>query len=263
MREAVDTLIVIPNQHLFKLADRSINFKNAYHKVDDVLRHAVQAITDLINTNGYMNIDFADVRTAMREQGDALMGIGLGSGEKRAIDAAVNAMNNPLLEDCNIAGAHNIIINITSGKEGVSMPEVQEIVDKIAADADEDVVLKYGIVEDDTVGDDIQVTVVATGFQSSIQRIPFAQGNLAQGSAAQAAAEAKNAAKKSDALFSSAEWDNILLSTKPDKGGGQAALFGRGFDKFDKDDIDIPTVLRERKFTLVQNEGMELRRKEA
>jgi cell division protein FtsZ len=256
MREAVDTLIIIPNEHLLKLADRSINFKHAFHKVDDVLRHAVQAITDLIQTSGMMNVDFADVKTAMRDQGDALMGIGVGKGEKRAIDAATNAMNNPLLEDSSIAGAHHIIVNISSGSEAVSLPEVQEIMNKIKADADDDCVVKFGLVEDDSLTDEVQVTLIATGFLRAVK--PLSISGRQQ--AALEAEQAEKAAKKNDNIFSVDEWSDVIGSTKslqkparvpggsayPQSTyavpGAYASAFGKAGDE---EDLDLPTVLRE------------------
>jgi cell division protein FtsZ len=239
MREAVDTLIVIPNQHLFKLADRSINFKNAFHKVDDVLRNAVQSISDVIVEAGYMNIDFADVRTAMRDQGDALMGIGFGSGEKRALDAAANAMNNPLLEENNITGARHILINITAGQD-FSIPEYEEIVRLVSAEAADDAIIKAGIVAKDTMDDKIQVTVVATGFNSRVVRMPSLEEREGQ------------AALQTGDLFTSDEWDKVITGARrptpsPGFGVGRYPKSGRSYTGFSEEDIDVPTVLRERR----------------
>ena len=112
LRQNVDTLVVIPNQHLLNLVDSKQTIKDAFVMADDVLRRAVQGIADIITKNGLVNIDFADVRSTMAGQGDALMGVGTGSGENRAVDAATNAINNPLLEDSHIEGATRILVNI-------------------------------------------------------------------------------------------------------------------------------------------------------
>jgi cell division protein FtsZ len=244
MQEAVDSLIIIPNQMLFRLADRSINYKNAFHKVDDVLRNSVQSISDMIVKNGFMNIDFADVKTAMRGQGDALMGMGVGKGDKRACDAANNAMNNPLLEEASIAGARHILVNITAG-EDFSIPEYDEIVKLITAEADPDALIKAGIVEDHTVTDEVRVTVVATGFQPKIIKTGLG-------------ADAPETVKKTGELFTVAEWDNVLTGAKRSAlpsannmyaggGYGRGVYAGRGFRD---DDIDVPAILRERKFAV-------------
>lgn len=166
LREAVDTLIVIPNQHLLKLVDRRTPIKQAFIMADDVLRQAVQGISDLITHPGIINIDFADVKTTMEGQGDALMGIGTGEGDNRAVDAATNAINNPLLEDSHIEGANHILINVT-GNEDMTLLEVEEIVKIVTANADPDALIIYGTATDNALGDKVSVTVIATGFTSS------------------------------------------------------------------------------------------------
>jgi len=169
LREAVDTLIVIPNQHLLKLVDRRTPIKQAFVIADDVLRQAVQGISDLITHPGLINIDFADVKTTMEGQGDAIMGIGTGTGDNRAVDAATNAINNPLLEDSQIEGANHILINIT-GNDEMTLLEVEEIVKIVTANADPDALIIYGTTTDSTLGESISVTVIATGFISSKYR---------------------------------------------------------------------------------------------
>lgn len=176
LRKSVDTLIVIPNQHLLKLVDRRTPIKQAFIMADDVLRQAVQGISDLITHPGVINIDFADVKTTMEGQGDAIMGIGTGEGDNRAVDAATDAINNPLLEDSHIEGANHILINVT-GNEDLTLLEVEEIVKIVTANADPDALIIYGTATDNTMGDTISVTVIATGFisstyHSSTDRIP-------------------------------------------------------------------------------------------
>jgi cell division protein FtsZ len=164
MRDAVDTLIIIPNQHLFKIVERSTPLPQAYLIADDVLRQGVQGISDLITQTGMVNVDFADVESTMKGQGDALMGIGYGSGENRAIEAARNAIENPLLEDTSIEGATHILVNITA-TEALSLVEVDEAINAVRAKADAGAEIIHGIRLDPELGDKIRVTVIATGFQ--------------------------------------------------------------------------------------------------
>ena len=166
LRESVDTLIIIPNENLMKIIDRKTPFREALLIADDVLRQGVQGISDLITKEGLMNIDFADVKTIMSGNGDALMGIGSGRGENRAIDAATNAINNPLLQDESIEGAKGILVNVTAGSD-FSLSEFQEVLQIITSSADRNVLTITGSVIDDTLEDEIKVTVVATGFAPS------------------------------------------------------------------------------------------------
>ena len=166
LRQNVDTLVVIPNQHLLNLVDSKQTIKDAFVMADDVLRRAVQGIADIITKNGLVNIDFADVRSTMAGQGDALMGVGTGSGENRAVDAATNAINNPLLEDSHIEGATRILVNIYAA-EMPSTVEVNDIMEIVTANANPDVETIHGITVDETdesMKDKITVTVIATGF---------------------------------------------------------------------------------------------------
>jgi cell division protein FtsZ len=164
LREEVDTLIVIPNEHLFKMTDRETPAPQAYFQADDVLRQGVQGISDLITKTGLINTDFADVESTMKGQGDALMGIGIGSGKDRGKDAATRAIDNPLLEDTSIVGATRILVNI-AGPETISLVEVKEAMDIIRAKADPEVEIIHGVLIDPELGDNIRVTVIATGFQ--------------------------------------------------------------------------------------------------
>ncbi|MDR0456973.1 MAG: cell division protein FtsZ [Treponema sp.] len=177
LRDAVDTLIVIPNENLFKIVDRKTSIPLAFSYANDVLRQAVQGISDLITKTGLVNVDFADVESTMKERGDALMGIGTGNGDNRAKDAAESAIANPLLEDINIEGASRLLVNI-SGPENISLVEVSEIMNTIKAKADPDVEIIYGIITDPELGEDVKVTVIATGFQN--RTIMTAQGGETQ-----------------------------------------------------------------------------------
>lgn len=172
LREHVDTLITIPNQHLLKIVEKNTPIKEAFLVADDVLRQGVQGISDLITKQGEINIDFADVKTIMRGKGDALMGIGRASGENRAIDAATQAINNPLLEDANIDGARGMLVNVLGGS-GLNLSEYEEIMQFITrnADPDADIISGFGI--DESLGDEVVVTVVATGFPAAANSRTF------------------------------------------------------------------------------------------
>jgi len=159
----VDSLIVIPNQNLLKILDKRTPIKQAFFEADDVLRQGIQGISEVITKSGLVNLDFNDVRTTMEGMGDAIMGIGVGSGENRATEAATQAIQNPLLEDSCIDGAKNILINITSS-EDVSIHEVDEVVQIVKSAADSFVNVFYGHIIDSDMEDKMSVTVIATGF---------------------------------------------------------------------------------------------------
>ncbi len=168
LRGNVDTLIIIPNQHLLKIVERRTPIKEAFLMADDVLRQGVQGISDLITKPGEINIDFADVKTIMSGQGDALMGVGLGEGDNRAVDAATNAINNPLLEDARIEGAKGILVNVTGGSD-FSLTEYEEVLNIITANAADDALIIAGSAVDELMDDEVKVTVIATGFKSHHQ----------------------------------------------------------------------------------------------
>lgn len=166
LKEHVDTLIVIPSQNLLKIVDKKTPLTEAYLIADDVLRQGIQGISELITESGLVNLDFADVKATMENQGDAIMGIGEGTGNTRAVDAATAAINNPLLEDCNIEGATRVLVNIRGSKD-IALAEVEEVIKIITQNSDPQVLLKYGTVIDDSDDGKITVTVIATGLPSS------------------------------------------------------------------------------------------------
>ncbi len=161
LRENVDTLIVIPNERLLTVVDEKTTMVEAFQLADNVLRQGVQGITDLITIPGLINLDFADVRTIMHNSGSALMGIGTASGENRAVAAANEAITSPLLEE-SIDGATGILLNITGGKE-LGLFEVNAAAEVVASAADSSANIIFGSVVDDTLGDAIRITVIATG----------------------------------------------------------------------------------------------------
>ncbi len=162
LREVVDTLIVIPNEKLLAMVERRTTILEAFREADNVLRQGVQGITDLITIPGLINLDFADVRTIMSDAGSALMGIGTAGGENRAADAAKGAISSPLLEE-SVEGATGILLNITGGRE-LGLFEVNEAAEIVQGAADPNANIIFGTVTDETMGDEVRVTVIATGF---------------------------------------------------------------------------------------------------
>lgn len=163
LKSSVDTLIVIPNQRLLSIAAKTTTMLEAFHKADEVLLQAVRGISDLIITPGLINLDFADVRTVMAEMGLALMGASTATGENRAIEAAQRAISSPLLEDISIQGARGVLINITGGPD-LCLHEVNEAASMIQEEAHDDANIIFGAVIDETMMDEIRITVIATGF---------------------------------------------------------------------------------------------------
>jgi cell division protein FtsZ len=162
LRDEVDTLIVIPNDRLLSISDRSISILDAFRSADQVLLSGVQGITDLITTPGLINLDFADVKSVMNGAGSALMGIGSARGEARAIRAAEMAVSSPLLE-ASIDGAHGVLLSIAGGSD-LGLFEVSEAAELVASSAHPDANIIYGTVIDDALGDEVRVTVIAAGF---------------------------------------------------------------------------------------------------
>jgi len=162
---AVDTLITIPNERLLMVAGQKTTMLDAFRKADDVLLNAVRGISDLITIPGLINVDFADVKTIMSNMGRALMGTGRAGGERRAIEAAQQAISSPLLEDVSITGATGILINITGGPD-LTLYEVNEASTLIQEAAHEDANIIFGSVIDPSIGDELRITVIATGFDA-------------------------------------------------------------------------------------------------
>jgi cell division protein FtsZ len=163
MRNVTDTLMVIPNERIFTIVDEKTPIEDAFRIVDDVLRQAVQAISDVITTPGEINVDFADVKTIMQGAGEALMGIGEGSGPDRAVSAARKAISSPLLEDISIDGAKGVLVNIT-GNHSTSIAEVRDAMTLIKESVSPEAHVFYGQVIDPNLDDRIKITVIATGF---------------------------------------------------------------------------------------------------
>jgi cell division protein FtsZ len=226
MREAVDTLIVIPNEHLMKIVDRKTPIKEAFKMADDVLRQGVQGISDVITIQGDINIDFADVKTIMKDMGDALMGVGVGSGDGRAEMAAASAIENPLLEDSSINGAKKILVNITGGDD-VTMVEYEEVFNYISRNADPEALIINGQATDPAMGDKIQVTVIATGFLNENIRI------------ARDREQNVSKAEKSD-YMGPKEFDDYIKGS----GGTAASQIYLSPRKYQDEDLDTPAYIR-------------------
>jgi len=236
MRGAVDSLIVIQNQKLLSLVDKKTPVKEAFARADDILRQGIQSISELILKPGLINMDFADVKNTMYEQGDSLMGVGTASGDKRAEEAALQAVENPLLEDITIVGAQRILVNI-SGDDSLALSEIEEVVRIITEKADPDARIKAGAVLNNELGDNLQVTVIATGFRTNIVTI-------------ETAASVNNSAQVRDVL-SYDEWNSVTNRSsraKPDY------LAHRNYQE---ENLDVPTIYR---FPIDETDaGMELK----
>ena len=250
LREEVDTLIVIPNQYLLKIVERRTPIREAFLMADDVLRQGVQGISDLITEPGEINIDFADVKTVMKGNGDALMGIGIGTGDNRAVDAATNAINNPLLEDAKIEGARAILVSVTGGSD-LCLSEFEEVLKIITASADRQALIIAGTSINGSLEEQIKVTVIATGFNRAKQKT--------------VRPEAAQDDQKAD-IISYDEWIKMRKGGAaspagvPAAGQGPAGAPAAGPGDFlvgrnsKEADLNVPTVLREKKY-LHQGDG--------
>jgi len=230
LKKVVDSLILIPNDRLSGLAGKTMGILDAFKPADDVLRQAVQGISDLITTHGMINVDFADVQAAMSERGMAMMGIGRAEGENRACEAARQAISSPLLEDIDISGAKGVLVNI-SGSSSMTMDDYQEVANIIHEKVHEDANIFIGLVINEELGDRIQVTAIATGFGASFDKTRRPTEELTQTSA-----------------FGSSRADldipTIIRNQQQDK--PRSMRSGIAFVSNEDDEYDIPTFLRKR-----------------
>ncbi|MDR1444760.1 MAG: cell division protein FtsZ [Treponema sp.] len=228
LRDAVDTLITIPNQQLLNMVDRKTPLVQSYLIADDVLRQGVQGISDLITQPGLVNIDFADVESTMKNQGDALMGIGFGAGENRAAEAARKAIDNPLLEATTIEGATRILVNV-AGNADLSLMELDEVINIIRNNADPNVVVIHGVTLDPKLEDNLRVTVVATGFSS-------------KNSQHEKSGAAGEPVKPRETDFIDInEWQKIRDRSTVK----QADFLSRRNGAYSEEDLDVPAVIRQ------------------
>jgi cell division protein FtsZ len=212
LRQHVDSLIVIPNERLLNILDKSTNAFAAFDKPNEVLYEATRGIADIITIEGLINVDFADVRAVMNQSGEALMGCGIASGENRAIEAAQKAISSPLLEGVNIKGAKSVLLNVT-GSSSMTMQEINEGNNVIFEAAGEEANVIFGVVKKEEMNDYISYTVIATGFDS-----------------ARGSATARTIATRKSS------------STKLPENLNSGFLFGQS--NVDSDDLDVPTILR-------------------
>ncbi len=254
LRKQVDTLILIPNQYLLKVAENNTPIKQAFLMADDVLRQGVQGISELITEPGEINIDFADVRTVMKGKGDAIMGIGLGEGANRAVDAARQAINNPLLENAKIDGAKSVLVNLTAS-DGLTLQEYQDVVEMITENCDQDALIIAGQAYNPDLGDKVKVTVVATGFERETVSVDIPEfekpkkrfdqflnssdnkiSQPSQGSLGQAGTTPDKAQRKPEEVISVNRWQDL-----------QQQLGRRQSQNSGSNDYSFPAILRYQK----------------
>jgi cell division protein FtsZ len=260
LKEKCDTLITIPNDRLREVVDKKTSILDAFRVVDDVLRQGVQGISDLITVPGLINLDFADVKTIMRDAGSSMMGIGIGTGDNRAVEAARAAVSSPLLE-VNITGARGILFNVTGGSD-LGLFEVNEAAEVIKEAADPEANIIFGTVIDDRMRDEVKVTVIATGFDAT--RKPRAPGRAVTASADVATGIEAALDERSREILAEIERDRAerqaledqMPEASPFAAGDRAAartserqaipVRSGGLDRpsSGEADLDIPTFLR-------------------
>ena len=231
LAEVVDSLVVIPNDRLLGLAGKNMSILDAFKPADDVLRQAVQGISDLIITEGLINVDFADVRTVMSNRGMAMMGIGVAEGERRAFEAANAAISSPLLEEIDISGAMGVLVNI-SGASNMTMEEFEEASTIIHEKVHEDANIIVGLVIDEELGDKIKITAIATGFGDNFKGKRPVTDEITRN------AQAMLRSNKVD--FDVPTIVRNQQKTQPRMATASRDLFG------DDEQFDIPTFLRKR-----------------
>ncbi|HEX9984380.1 MAG TPA: cell division protein FtsZ [Thermoanaerobaculia bacterium] len=272
LRDTVDTLITIPNERLLNFVERGTSLSDAFKIADDILRQAVQGISDLITVPGEINLDFADVKTIMHGMGMALMGTGVSQGEHRAVEAAQRAISSPLLEEASIEGAKGVLINVTGGPD-MTLFEVHEAASIIQEAADEEANIIFGTVIDPKMKDEIKVTVIATGFDAATKGLLNTRGESLSSSAAprvpqppqpRPSAHSSHSSHQSHPVSSHAAqiaaqheepapapqigaegeiYDPPFFRrgfTRPDGSGGWGPMASNDFGN----DLDIPTVIR-------------------
>jgi cell division protein FtsZ len=234
LREVVDAIIILPNQYIYKTINSETPYTVALKSADEVLRQGIQGITDLITKTGLINPDFSDVDAIMRGQGDAIMGIGLASGENKAVTAAANAIDNPMLEDTSIEGATKLLINISGGME-ITAGEVDAAIRHIVSKVDVNVESKQGFCIDPSLEDQIRVTVIATGFKGgAIHTVEKEPIDIKTG--------------EDTSFIKYEEWDTIREKTKR----FQSSIPPRNYHDVD---LEVPTVIRERQNDAEHNEA--------
>ncbi len=233
LKEHVDSLIIIPNDRLISIAPRSLGILDAFKPSDDVLRQAVQGISDLITTSGFINVDFADVKSIMSERGMAMMGIGIANGDNRAIEAATKAISSPLLEDIDVSGARGVLVNIT-GSSAMTMDDFDAVNKTIHEKVHEDANIIVGVVIDEALADTIKVTAIVTGFGDRFEKVDRPRGFSHLATAAM---------PKQTPNVINMETPTFMRDRQKSDGARPTRHVGSvSFD--DEDQYDIPTFLR-------------------
>ncbi|WP_319433394.1 cell division protein FtsZ [Mycobacterium sp. RTGN5] len=235
LRESCDTLIVIPNDRLLQMGDAQVSLMDAFRSADEVLLNGVQGITDLITTPGLINVDFADVKGVMSGAGTALMGIGSARGDGRALKAAEIAINSPLLE-ASMEGAQGVLLSVAGGSD-LGLFEINEAASLVQEAAHAEANIIFGTVIDDSLGDEVRVTVIAAGFESaSPSRKPVVGATSAGANGIVPGA----AGKLSSSLFEPIDAASVPVHTN----GATVSIGGGGDDGISDDDVDVPPFMR-------------------
>ncbi len=240
LKRYADTVITIPNDRLRGLASKSAKALEMFLKADEVLLHSVKGITDLIMMPGLVNLDFADVKTTMSKAGMAIMGIGIGTGENRAVEAAERAISHPLLEDISIAGAKGVLMNITCSSD-LTMEEMTEASDRIYKEVGEDADIIWGTAIDDSLGNDIRVTVIATGIGRPDEEIKPEKED-------KSVLRGKVRSLTIEDMKNAAFYDEPTFIRRQQAAGESGGATYRGYKGLviDNSDLDVPTFLRKK-----------------
>ena len=238
LKEVADTVITIPNDRLRSLAEKNAKMTDMFRKADEILLHSVKGITDLIMLPGLVNLDFADVKTTMSKAGMAIMGIGISSGENRAIEAAERAFSHPLLEDVSISGAKGVLMNITSSND-LTMEEMTQASERIYEEVGEEADIIWGTAVDESLKEEMRVTVIATGIGAVTEKLKV-----------EAPVEIPIRGRVRDVtpadIQNAVEFDEPTFIRKRQAAGGMGDDGYRGFKGIiiDNNDLDVPTFLR-------------------
>ena len=240
LKKVADTVITIPNNRLRGLASKKATMIEMFKKADEILLHSVKGITDLIMMPGLVNLDFADVRTTMGKAGMAIMGIGIASGENRAVEAAERAISHPLLEDISISGAKGVLMNITSTSD-LTMEEMTEASERIYSEVGEDAEIIWGAVIEDSLGDEMRVTVIATGIDSEPEPAADINSN-------KIALRGVVRDITPNDLKRAVNFEEPTFIRQQEAVGDNSGATYRGYKGIvlDNDDLDIPTFLRKK-----------------
>jgi len=248
LKEHVDTIITIPNDRLISLTDKNTTFLSGMKMADDVLVQAVKGITDMVNLHGYINPDFADLRTVMNEMGPALMGAGEGIGETRAIDAVDMAIASPLLQDVNISGAKGVLVNISASKESLTMAEVTEATTRIYDEVHDEANIIMGVIFDDSIGESMRVTVIATGIQcqDEVENLPLNVQPLSKNSTRNQTNKLDESVSPEPPYDSDSKVVNNGIEYGESQGRQRSNVVRKTFNRkiFEEDELDRPTFIR-------------------